>query len=116
MIEGSSHGKGLGDRFLRHIEKTRMLVHIIDMSGTDGRDPLSDYEVINRELKQYSRDVGRKPQVIAANKMDCGQSAENLRRFCAVVKKKVYPISAFNLPGLEELLEAIRRKLKTCSH
>jgi len=115
LIEGSSHGKGLGDRFLRHIEKTRVLVHIIDMSGTDGRDPLSDYEVINRELKQYSRNVGRKPQVIAANKMDCGQSAENLRRFCAVVKKKVYPISALNRQGLEELLEAIRRKLKTCS-
>ena len=115
LIEGSSHGKGLGDRFLRHIEKTRVLVHIIDMSGTDGRDPLGDYEVINRELKQYSRDVGRKPQVIAANKMDCEQSAGNLRRFCSVVKRKVYPISALNRQGLEELLEAIRRKLKTCS-
>ncbi|MFA5320872.1 MAG: GTPase ObgE [Candidatus Omnitrophota bacterium] len=115
LIEGSSHGKGLGDRFLRHVEKTRILVHIVDMSAADGRDPLQDYEVINRELKQYSRELARKPQVIVANKMDCESAAANLERFTAAVKKKVYPISALNRQGLEELIEAIRRKLKTRS-
>jgi len=115
LIEGSSQGKGLGDRFLRHVEKTRILVHIVDMSGADGRDPLQDYEVINRELKQYSRELARKPQVIAANKMDREPAAANLERFTAAVKKKVYPISALNRQGLEELIEAIRRKLKTRS-
>lgn len=115
LIEGSSTGKGLGDRFLRHVEKTRVLVHVVDISGGDGRDPVHDYLVINRELKEYGRGVARKPQIIAANKMDCEAAAVNLEKFRSAVRKKVYPISALNRQGLEELIEAIRRKLKTRS-
>jgi len=111
LIEGSSCGRGLGDKFLRHIERTRILVHLVDMAGFEGRDPVSDYKTINKELKDYSREVYRKPQIIAANKMDLEGAALNLERFKQVIKKKVYPISALKKEGLEELVEAIRKKL-----
>ena len=111
LIEGSSKGRGLGDRFLRHIERTKVLIHIIDMAGFEGRDPVEDYRIINRELKEYSPEVSGKPQIIAANKMDLETAAANLARFKRVIKKKVYPISALEKTGLEELIEAIRKKL-----
>lgn len=111
LIEGSSFGRGLGDEFLRHIERTKILVHLIDMSGSEGRDPLQDYRVIIKELKGYSNEVYKKPQIIAANKMDLGQAALNLKRFKGAVSKKVYPISALKKQGLEELIEAIRKRL-----
>ena len=111
LIEGSSKGKGLGDRFLRHIERTKILVHLIDMSGFEGRDPVSDYRTINKELKEYSPLVYKKPQIIAANKMDLENAQENLVRFKKTIKKKVYPISALKKSGLEELIDAIREKL-----
>lgn len=111
LIEGSSVGKGLGDRFLRHIERTRLLVHVIDMSGFEGRDPVEDYRVINRELKRYSAAVSGKPQVICANKMDLDGAWENLKRFRKAVRKKVYPVSALKKEGLEKLVEAIRKKI-----
>jgi len=111
LIEGSSKGRGLGDRFLRHIERTKILVHLIDMSGIEGRDPLEDYKVINEELRDYSYEVAKKPQVIAANKMDLEGAEENLKRFKRAVKKKVYPVSALKKEGLEELVEAIAKKL-----
>jgi GTP-binding protein len=81
------------------------------MSGIEGRDPLEDYKVINEELKDYSCDVARKPQIIAANKMDLEGAEENLKRFRQAVKKKIYPISALKKEGLEELIEAIAKKL-----
>ncbi|HNQ51458.1 MAG TPA: GTPase ObgE [Candidatus Omnitrophota bacterium] len=111
LIEGSSTGRGLGDRFLRHIERTKVLVHMIDMAGSDGRDPLEDYRVINRELKGYSPAVFKKRQVIAANKMDLDAAEANLKRFRKSVKKKVYPVSALKKEGLEELIEAIGKEL-----
>ncbi|MDD4941035.1 MAG: GTPase ObgE [Candidatus Omnitrophica bacterium] len=111
LIEGSSTGRGLGDRFLRHIERTKVLVHMIDMAGSDGRDPLEDYRVINRELKGYSPAVLKKRQVIAANKMDLEAAEANLKRFRKSVKKKVYPVSALKKEGLEELIEAIGKEL-----
>ncbi len=111
LISGSSAGKGLGDKFLRHIERTKIILHLIDMSGMEGRDPLHDYETINKELESFSKEVFRKPQIIAANKMDLEASALNLTRFKKAVKKKVYPISALKSEGLEELIEAIGKKL-----
>ncbi|MCU0651010.1 MAG: GTPase ObgE [Candidatus Omnitrophica bacterium] len=111
LIEGSSAGRGLGDRFLRHVERTKLLVHIIDMAGFEGRDPLEDYRVINLELKGYSPIVAKKKQIVVANKMDLAGAAENLKRFKKAVKAKVYPISALKAEGLEELVEAIRKKL-----
>jgi len=111
LIEGSSGGKGLGDKFLRHIERTKILLHLIDMSGSEGRNPIEDYRVINKELKDYSKDVYKKTRIIAANKMDLEGARENLESFSKTIKKKVYPISALKKEGLEELIEAIRQKL-----
>ena len=111
LIEGSAEGRGLGDRFLRHVERTKLLVHIIDMAGFEGRDPIEDYRIINLELEGYSPIVAKKKQVVVANKMDLSSAAENLKRFKKAVKVKVYPISALKAEGLEELVEAIRKKL-----
>jgi len=120
LIEGSFRGKGLGDKFLRHIERTKILLHLIDMSGSQGRDPIEDYRTINKELKNYSKvnpasarsdGVDKKSQIIAANKMDLEGASQNLERFKKLIKKKIYPISALRKEGLEELLEAIRKRL-----
>lgn len=111
LIKGSAEGKGLGDRFLRHIERTRILIHMVDMSGFEGRDPLEDYRTINQELKSYNAQVGKKTQIIAANKMDLDGAEGNLKKFKRAVKKTVYPISALNKEGLEELLDAVAKKL-----
>jgi len=111
LIEGSSGGRGLGDQFLRHVERTKILLHLVDMSGSEGRNPLDDYQVINKELKAYSKDVAGKLQLIVANKMDLESSALNLRNFKKAVRKKVYPISALTGDGLEELIEGISKKL-----
>ncbi len=111
LIEGSSEGKGLGDRFLRHVERTKLLVHLIDMGAMEGRDPLSDYQAINKELKNYKQDVSKKPQIIVANKMDLPDAKKNLKRFKEKVKRTVIPISALENKGMEELIEAIRKKI-----
>ncbi len=111
LIEGSSSGRGLGDRFLRHIERTRIIIHLIDMAGFEGRDPISDYRLINRELKNYGSDIVKKPQIIVANKMDLDGAQDNLLRFRKSFKKKVIAVSALEKQGLEELIEAIAKKL-----
>ena len=111
LIKGSAEGRGLGDKFLRHVERNRVLIHIIDMAGYDGRDPLEDYRTINKELKDYNPEVFKKPQVLAANKMDLEGADENLKRFRKSIKRKIYPISALQGEGLEELVEAVRKKL-----
>lgn len=111
LIEGSSSGRGLGDRFLRHVERTKILIHLIDMSGFEGRDPVQDYKVINKELKNYSAQVYKKPQIIAANKMDLESASSNLARFKRSVRKKVYPISALKKEGLEDLIEEVGSRL-----
>ena len=111
LIEGSSEGRGLGDKFLRHIERTKILVHLIDMAGFECRDPLEDYKTINKELKNYSKGVSGKPQIIAANKMDLEGADKNLARFKRQVKKKAYPVSALKKYGLEELIEVIAKRL-----
>ncbi len=86
LIEGASLGKGLGHHFLKHIERTRVLIHIIDMGAEDGRDPIEDYEIINQEIKNYVVDLSDRPQIVVANKMDLDAAKENLRRF-----KSKYP-------------------------
>ena len=111
LIEGAAAGKGLGHEFLRHVERTKAIVHLLDMSGFEGRDPVKDFKTINEELKKYSPAVFKKPQVIAANKMDIEGADVNLRRFKRTIKKQVYPISALEGRGLEELIEAIAKKL-----
>lgn len=111
LIEGSSKGRGLGDRFLRHIERTKVLIHLIDMAGCSGGDPIKDYQTINQELTNYSKVVSEKPQLIVANKMDLEDAGRNLKRFKRVIKKKIYPISALKKTGLEELIGAIWKRL-----
>lgn len=111
LIKGSSEGRGLGDKFLRHIERTKVLIHLIDMAGCDGRDPIEDYRVINGELRKYGREVWKKPQILAANKMDLESAASNLERFEKIIKKKIYPVSAVKRQGLEDLIEAVGKKL-----
>jgi len=111
LIEGSSEGRGLGDKFLRHIERTKILLHLVDISGFEGRDPVEDYRIINRELKNYSLAVYKKPRIIAANKMDLESAGANLVRFKKAIKKKIYPISALKKEGLEELIDAAAKRL-----
>lgn len=104
LIEGASLGEGLGDKFLKHIERTRVIAHVIDMSGYEGRDPYDDYVIINKELENFNKKILEKPQIIIANKMDMEASKENLKKFEEKVNAKVYPISAMNNEGIKEVL------------
>ncbi len=104
LIEGASKGEGLGDRFLKHIERTRVIAHIIDMSGFEGRDPYEDYEIINKELKEFNPKLLAKPQIVIANKMDMPSAEENLKKFKEKVKEPIYPISAIQGEGIEPIL------------
>ena len=81
LIEGASQGVGLGHQFLRHIERTKVIVHVVDMSATDGRDPYEDYKIINQELAEYNMRLLERPQVVVANKMDIPVASENLVEF-----------------------------------
>lgn len=106
LIEGAHEGVGLGHQFLRHIERTRVIVHMIDMSGMEGRDPYEDYVTINNELEQYNLRLTERPQIIVANKMDMPDAEENLKQFREKVGAsiKVFPVSAVSRQGLKELL------------
>lgn len=115
LISGASEGVGLGLDFLRHIERTRLLVHVVDISGSEGRDPYNDYVVINEELKKYSDKVGNIAQIVALNKCDLVSERSVLDNFISKLPKgtEVYPISAAAHLGLNELLTAIVKKLET---
>lgn len=104
LIEGASQGVGLGDKFLRHIERTKVIAHIIDMSGLEGRDPFDDYQVINKELENFSPKLLKKPMVVIANKMDMPEAKKNLEEFKKKVNVEVYPISAITSSNLNEVL------------
>lgn len=104
LIEGASLGEGLGDRFLRHIERTRVIAHVIDMSGFEGRDPYDDYVKINKELGDFNKNLLNKPQIIIANKMDIDGAEENLKKFKTMVNVPIYPISAMNDTDLDVIL------------
>ena len=114
LIEGASEGTGLGDKFLRHIERTRIIVHIVDMSGIEG-DPYDNYLIIRNELNSYSEKLTKKEEIIVANKMDMPDSKENLKEFKKKVKNDVYEISAINNQGIDDLLIIIANKLDEIS-
>ncbi len=111
LIEGASLGEGLGDKFLKHIERTRVIAHVIDMSGYEGRAPYEDYVIINKELENFNKKILEKPQIIIANKMDMESAKENLKKFEEKVKTKVYPISAMNNEGIKEVLVELSNML-----
>ncbi|KKK33074.1 GTPase ObgE [Mesobacillus campisalis] len=109
LIEGAHSGVGLGHQFLRHIERTRVIVHVIDMAAVEGRDPFEDYLIINKELGEYNLRLSERPQIIVANKMDMPDAEENLKAFKERLTEDhpVFPISAFTREGLRDLLFAI---------
>jgi GTP-binding protein len=107
LIQGASENRGLGHRFLKHVERCKVLIIMLDMEGTDGRDPLGDYRVLKSELKLYMPGLVRKPELICANKMDEPNAAENLKVFQKKVKDKVYPISCVSDEGFEAITEAM---------
>ncbi|OIJ16570.1 GTPase ObgE [Anaerobacillus alkalilacustris] len=114
LIEGAHLGVGLGHQFLRHIERTKVIVHVIDMSGIEGRDPYEDYVKINDELKEYNLRLTERPQIIVANKMDMPEAEDNLAAFKDNLNDKdisIFPISAITKKGLRELLLAIADKV-----
>ncbi|NMD70560.1 GTPase ObgE [Bacillus sp. DNRA2] len=114
LIEGAHSGVGLGHQFLRHIERTRVIVHVIDMAATEGRDPYEDYLTINNELAQYNLRLTERPQIIVANKMDMPDAEENLEAFKEKLTDDypIFPISALTKSGLRDLLFAIANKLE----
>ena len=114
LIEGAHEGAGLGHQFLRHIERTRVIVHMIDMSGMEGRDPYEDYLKINEELRQYNMRLLERPQVIVANKMDLPGSEEQLSLFKQKMSEDfpIYPVSALTKDGIKEMLFKVSELLK----
>ena len=117
LIEGASEGIGLGHEFLRHIERTRVIVHMVDAASTEGRDPVQDIKVIDQELEAYNPEIAKRPQVIAANKIDCfyGEDREavleQLKKEFEPEGIRVFPVSAVTGEGLKELLYYIREML-----
>ncbi len=108
LIEGAHEGKGLGHDFLRHIERTRVLIHVLDVAGLEGRDPIDDYHKINAELRQYNERLASRPQIIAANKMDLPEAQAAYQKVAAYMAKEgreIYPISAATGDGLPQLME-----------
>lgn len=105
LIEGASKGEGLGDEFLKHIERTRIIVHVIDMGAVEGRDPYTDYITINRELYDFNQELLKRPQIIIANKMDIVGAEENLEKFKEKVKNiPIFEVAARNHQGLDKVL------------
>lgn len=107
LIEGAHEGKGLGYQFLKHAERTKILVHVIDMSGCEGRDPLEDYTKLCQELDVYSEEFSQKHRILVANKMDLPESKKNLIRFKRKITKNILAISAKEKKGLDKLVAAI---------
>lgn len=115
IIEGASEGTGLGLQFLRHIERTRLLLHVIDVSGTEGRNPVQDFQIINEELKKYSEKLSQRKQIIVANKIDSMQDEnlyKELEEFAKENKMPIYKISAATGVGIKELITEVSKILK----
>ncbi len=115
LIEGAHSGVGLGDDFLRHIERTKVIIHILDISGIEGRDPLKDFEKINYELKRFNPELIKRPQVVAANKIDLPQAKDNIAEVKADLEERgyeVFPISAVTGEGLEDLIKRADKLVK----
>jgi GTP-binding protein len=119
LIEGASEGIGLGHEFLRHIERTKVIIHIVDAAGTEGRDPIQDIYAINKELEAYNEDISKRPQVIAANKLDVLSEDDGNNAVEAIKAEfepkgiKVYPISAVSGQGVKELLYHVNEMLES---
>ncbi len=116
LIEGASEGVGLGHEFLRHVERTKVMIHVVDAAGTEGRDPIEDIHTINKELALYSEALAKRPQVIAANKMDAlygdrDELMERLEKEFGPLGYKIFPISAVSGEGVRELLYHVRHML-----
>ena len=110
LIEGASKGEGLGDKFLRHIERTKVIAHVIDMAATEGRDPYEDYLLINKELEEFNPKLLKKPQIIIANKMDVDTFSDNLDKFVEKLNNKdikIFKVSAATNKGLTEVIDAL---------
>ena len=116
IIEGASEGVGLGTQFLRHIERTRLLLHVIDVAGTEGRNPVEDFEKVNSELQRYSEKLAKRKQIIVANKVD---SLQDETGFIELEKKakelglEIYKISAVTGEGVNELMDYVGKLVKT---
>ncbi len=108
LIEGASAGAGLGHYFLRHIERVRLIVHIVDISGSEGRDPVEDYNTINAELASYSEKLAEIPQIVVAGKCDLLTDEDAVEAFSKAIGKKVYTISALTRQGIDELLRVMK--------
>jgi len=115
LIEGAHRGAGLGHRFLRHVERTRVLIHVVDVSGREGRDPVADFEAINRELAAYDPRLAARPQLVAANKTDLPGARDNARRLAEAAggRYEVFEISALTGEGLDRLIYRTYRLLET---
>ncbi len=115
IIEGASEGTGLGLQFLRHIERTRLLLHVIDVSGSEGRNPVEDFKIINNELKKYSEKLSKRKQIIVANKIDSMQDETLYKELSELAKKEkleIFKISAVTGEGIKELLNKVSQELK----
>lgn len=114
LIEGASEGAGLGDRFLRHVERTKLILHLVDVSSLSGRDPVSDYEIINSELSKYNQDLGRRPQIVVATKVDALDEPERLdalKKRAKKDRKPFFEISSVTNLGVKELVNAVSTHL-----
>lgn len=112
LIEGASKGDGLGDKFLRHIERTRIIAHVVDISQFEGRDAFDDYKTIENELKEYNPSLLERPKIIIANKMDLDSADENLKKFKTKTEEKVFPVSAATGEGLQDVVDYLADLLK----
>jgi len=115
IIEGAHKGTGLGLEFLRHIERTRTIVHILDIMPVDGSEPVDNYKVIRRELEKYSKALAKKPEIIVANKIDLNPDGEVIKKLKKKLRKKIYPISAVTGTGVKDLCELLWGKVKKIS-
>ena len=113
LIEGAGDGVGLGTEFLRHVDRTRLIVHVVDISGSEGRDPVADYRTINAELKKYDKRLASLPQIVALNKADLLMDDEAVKNFRRHVRKPIYLISGATRQGIDALLDAVYDKLQT---
>ena len=113
LIEGASEGEGLGDKFLRHIERTRVIAHVIDMSGFEGRNPYDDYVLINKELEAFNKKLMEKPMIVIANKMDVEGAKENLEEFKKKVDCEIFEVSAVSKTGLDAVVNRLADILDT---
>jgi len=116
LIEGAHKGAGLGFEFLRHIERTRIIVHILDIMPTDGSDPVKNYRRIRKELEQYSPALAEKPEVIVANKIDLDPEGKMVKKLRKQLRHRIYPISAVTGEGVKDLCETLWKKVKQTTH